>query len=113
MSRTYNKKIRMHVCHGKNTEFYRERRRRNRRVNRMLLNATVSQNEPSEVDENLSLEQIPKRDTWNEPTDGSWVETPETINKRIIDSNYDRAYIRFIKKRCRNLKGYHKILVVV
>lgn len=109
MSKSYHKKIRMHIAYGNNTDYYRSRRRRNRRANRITLRTTVTKNEVQDVDDVLVLKEIPKRDTWNEPTDGSWVETAETINQKIIDRNYDRGYMQFIKKQCRGLKWRKRI----
>lgn len=110
MSRSYKKKLRLHVCYGNNTEYYRSRRRRNRRSNNNLLRTVIANFTLDEVDDNLMLVNIPKRDIWNEPTDGTSVKDVDSINKEIIDSGYDRDTINWYRKICRKLKHRNKIL---
>jgi hypothetical protein len=111
MSKSYKKKIRLHIAYGNNTEFYRSRRRRERRVNKNTLREAVNQYDFDDMDDVQFLE-IPKRNDWEEPTDGSYVVDHNIINREIIDRNYDKNYLSWIKKSCRNLKWFNKILNV-
>jgi len=112
MSKTYKKKLRIGICYGNNTEFYRERRRRNRRVNRNILRTVLSRHEGEDVDDNLQMVEIHKRDSWNEPTDGTVLMDVDTINRNIINRNFDPSYMAFVRKHYRALKGFSKILGV-
>lgn len=110
MSKSYKKKVRLHVAYGNNTEFYRSRRRRERRVNKNTLKTAINLfNFDKENLDEVQFEQIPKRDTWREPTDGSYVVDHEIINRRLIDGDYGNSDLSWIKKSCRNLKWFKKI----
>jgi len=111
MSKSYKKKVRLHVAYGNNTEFYRSRRRRERRVNKNVLKSVVNVFDVDTEDlDRVQFEQIPKRDTWREPTDGSYVVDHEIINRRLIDGDYSNSDLSWIKKSCRGLKWFKKII---
>lgn len=60
------------MCTGSNTEFYRDRRHAQRARDRNNLRALLAHYHIDEVSDLWLDDKIPKRDTWEEPTDGSW-----------------------------------------
>lgn len=89
MSRSYKKRLRMHSCTGSNTEWYRARRRMKRRRDRNHMRYMLANNDIDTVSENLIFEHMPKSDTWNEPTDGSWSISYADVIRRYNDSLHD------------------------
>lgn len=84
MSRTYRNRVRCGICNGSNTEFYRERTRKNRHINRQEIRNKFSRNidlgdiekygipeSIRETEDELTFTKLPKRDNWREPTDGT------------------------------------------
>lgn len=84
MSRSY-RKPKAFICSGKNTEYYRERNRNTRTNNKRILNklsnyrGEIGFDDLEELfEEEQKLEFIYNKknkdfDTWNEPTDGSFM----------------------------------------
>lgn len=70
MGKTRRKMIREGICTGSNTSFYRDRRHRQRRINNQRLREAVNTNSIEDLDDVEYLE-IPKEDSWMEPTDGT------------------------------------------
>lgn len=112
MSRTYYNVIRVGVCQGNNTPYYKARRRMYRNklkqsLNRALHNALSYE----EIDEKMCDPRIIKKDSWDEPTDGTMLIDAAEIKRAKewseIDSTYanwyaflNRTHARYIKK-CR------------
>lgn len=96
MSDTYRKNIRVGICCGSNTNFYRKRRRTKRHRDNNRIRAVVANNNIEDIDDVLNIEKIPKRDSWNEPTDGSM--TYHHTDKRIKLTSHSKI-LRLIKKR--------------
>lgn len=71
MGRTYRKNVRIGTATGRNTEYYRSRNHVQRHVNNSHLRELINQYDTEEIDENISFMNLPKRNTWDEPTDGS------------------------------------------
>ena len=70
MGKTRRKMIREGICTGSNTSFYRDRRHRQRRITNQRLREAVNTNSIEDLDDVEYLE-IPKEDSWMEPTDGT------------------------------------------
>ena len=101
MSRTRRKMIREGICTGSNTSFYRDRRHRQRRINNQRLKAAVNSSSLEELDDIEYLE-IPKEDSWLEPTDGTHL-----IDKTDLEY-YSKVNPRMYKKMNDTLKPKHR-----
>lgn len=69
MSRSYKKSIKFGTCSGNNTEFYRDRNRKERAVNRNHLRSLIAHYDIDTVNDLIVNIQLPY-DDWDEPTDG-------------------------------------------
>jgi len=121
MSRTYRNKIRIGICCGCNTDWYQQRRKWQRNKNRHELRNKLANYILSEIDNVLSFTKLPKRDTWCEPTDGSWLLDNLVLQRRynkevnkplLIIKNYSIPYdfydYYFLKRKySRYLKSKH------
>lgn len=77
MSKSYAKKIKLGICSGSNTEFYRDRRKHQRHINSNRIKNVLANNEADEFDDKYIPYNIPKNDDWEEPTDGTFILTPQ------------------------------------
>lgn len=87
MSRTHRNAVRQGICSGNNTEFYRNRRKKERRVNRNHLKNVVNTTYEDDIDDNLNFEKIPTKDDWNEPTDGSILIDNDKMKQMLRECN--------------------------
>ena len=81
MSKSYAKNIKVGICTGSNTEFYRDRRKHQRRVNSNRIKNVLANNEIEEFDDKYIPYNIPKRDDWEEPTDGTVILSPKDVKE--------------------------------
>lgn len=81
MSKSYAKYKTMGICYGSNTDFYRERRKHQRRVNKHRIRNTMANSNIGEFDEKYEEFTIPKNDDWEEPTDGHYKVTAKELNE--------------------------------
>lgn len=112
MSRTFKKYIRHGICCGSNTEWYRERRKWLRKRNRQELEDALKHFEIEDLSETLIFTKMPKRDSWNEPTDGTRVYVPEDVNDRSLEIQSKDLYFRdfyeeYDMRIRRQMKKYH------
>lgn len=92
MSKSYSKIKRIGICssaHSDNTEFYRERRRMIRAKEKQVIRDTLAHHDVSVFDEVYTPLNIPLKDDWTEPTDGS-----RAMNAKELDAcgGYDGVY---------------------
>ena len=104
MSKTKRKAIRVGICNGSNTSFYRNRRKRQRHINAQKLRAATNSLIIDEDIDDVIYLHIPKRDDWREPTDGSYLIEKEDLpdyerNRHISKRHYE--------KLCNKLKPKH------
>ena len=108
MSRSYHKYIRVGTCTGSNTEYYRTKHRKIRRAHknemrtqlRPWINSVIGTHFPHNskgipdqfYDENMltmadefNISPHIFKDSWDEPTDGSHLVTPDLVNFVKID----------------------------
>lgn len=71
MSRSYYKNLRVGFCCGNNGPFYKARRRYVSNKNRHQLRNLIANFDYDAINEIIFTYKLKKRDTWNEPTDGS------------------------------------------
>ena len=71
MSKSYGRYKTVGICYGSNTEFYRDRRRHERVVNKQQIRNLLANKNINEFDERFAQYKEPKN-TWDEPTDGSY-----------------------------------------
>lgn len=72
MSRTYRKYVKCGICTGSNTEYYRDMNRKCRNKNRQSLRNLLANKDIEVVDDFISTYN-PIHDSWNEPTDGTFI----------------------------------------
>lgn len=97
MSKTKRKAIRVGICNGSNTSFYRDRRKRQRRINAQKLRAASNSLIIDEDIDDVMYLKIPKKDDWREPTDGSILIEKEDLerygkNKYVSKRQYDKLH---------------------
>lgn len=103
MSRTYRKFVKCGNCCGSNTEFYRSRNRKSRRVNRNDLRNLMTNHTVDEVDELISVTKLP-HDSWNEPTDGTYLVSKKdkdfyTRDSKLDEDYWNRKFGRYLKPK--------------
>lgn len=81
MSRTYRKILRLGICTGSNTEYYRAKRRTFRRRARQQLHI--------KLEDFVHPEKLAKyKDSWNEPTDGTWLADAKDVKNNFSNSKW-------------------------
>ena len=81
MSKSYGKYKTMGIAYGSNTEYYRDRRRHQRHVNKNRIRNTIANTNIDEFDDNYQEYSIPKNNDWDEPTDGHYKVTAKELNE--------------------------------
>lgn len=81
MSKSYGNYKTQGICYGDNTEYYRERRKHQRRVNNHRIRNVIANSNIDEFDDNYEEFSIPKKNHWEEPTDGTYKVTARDIKK--------------------------------
>lgn len=91
MARTYRKVIKLGVCSGSNTEYYRYKRRKTRRKNNQNLRNLIANFPIDEIDDRfVSTKMI--HDDWDEPTDGTYIIFKTDKNDFINDDGITARY---------------------
>lgn len=88
MSKSYGKYKTCGICYGNNTPYYKDRRRKVRMKNKQRLENMVAHYNPEDYDDVFEPYIIPKKDSWDEPTDGTWKLTAKHLKR----SNYKYPY---------------------
>jgi hypothetical protein len=89
MSKSYGNYKTVGICTGSNTEFYKERRKHQRRVNKNRIRNVIANNEADDFDDKFIPYNIPKKDDWEEPTDGTiMVKAKDLENKECYKGIY-------------------------
>ena len=81
MSKSYGNYKTQGICYGDNTEYYRERRKHQRRVNNHRIRNVIDNSNIDEFDDNYEEFLIPKKNDWEEPTDGTYKVTARDIKQ--------------------------------
>ena len=81
MSKSYAKYKTLGVCTGSNTEYYRMRNRLRRRKNNHSIKNIMANFKNEEFDDIFLEFKIPKKDSWDEPTDGTWKVYAKDLSK--------------------------------
>ena len=109
MGKTTHKYLRMGICTGRNTQWYRDRRRNWRRsINHQLRNV-IANNAIDDASDMIGRDvDIPKKDSWMEPTDG----TVLIYDNKVCSTFWSQDYINYLKPRdlktLRNRKRPHR-----
>lgn len=113
MSRTYRKVIRQGICTGSNTEYYRDMNRKCRRKNNHELRNLLANNDIETVN-NKIMSYVPIHDSWDEPTDGTFLisktakkdytEDPVWRNDETGIHYWNRKFGKYLKPK--NRKHY-------
>lgn len=96
MSKSYGKHKTVGICVGSNTEFYRERRKHQRRVNKNRMRNVMANKDADEFDDNYIPYDIVKKDDWEEPTDGTIKFDAKRINN--LKQNANRNFGLYVDK---------------
>lgn len=91
MSKSYSKIKKFGICTGSNTEYYRDKRRNIRAKEKQVFRDTLAHHDVSVFDEVYTPLNIPFKDTWSEPTDGTITMTARAIDRDAIKSPH-RGY---------------------
>ena len=92
MGKSYSKVKKIGICVGNNTKFYKERRRSIRTKERQVLRDTLAHVDVSDFDDAYTPLNIPFKDDWNEPTDGTIELTAKDYKKKTY-TFHRKAYI--------------------
>lgn len=84
MSRTYVKAVKCGICTGSNTEYYKARRRKVRNMNNHMLRNLIANHNIDEVNDLIITISLP-HNSWDEPTDGTFLVTKKDRNFYIND----------------------------
>ena len=106
MSRTYHKNISIGLCHGDNRDYYKRRRRHFKKLFKQDFNSLLKHYAIEDVSNLVLNPKYPKRDTWNEPTDGRYL-----INKASLHTFKRKRWLLFdffVDIAKRHLKPYTK-----
>ena len=93
MSRTYRKAVKRGLCCGSNTDFYRDMNRKCRNKNRHSLRNLISNYDIETVDEIIPVAEVPIHDSWNEPTDGTYLITKKDKKFYTTDEYYSKKNV--------------------
>ena len=99
MSKSYGKYKTCGVCYGNNTPYYKDRRRKVRMKNKQRLENMIAHHNPEDYDDVFDPYKIPKKDTWMEPTDGSWKSYPDELKNKLNWFGYRNVYLTKNGKR--------------
>lgn len=103
MSRTYRKVVKCGICTGSNTEYYRDMNRKIRNKNNHSLRNLIANNDIDTVN-NKIMSYVPIHDSWNEPTDGTYL-ISKTAKRDYSDIHYwNRKIGKYLKPK--NRKHY-------
>lgn len=89
MSKSYSDIKKIGICKGDNSDYYREKRRNIRAKEKQLFRDTLAHYDVEDFDDVYTPLNIPFKDDWNEPTDGTIPMDAKEINKR---GGYDGIY---------------------
>ena len=104
MSRSYHKKVRVGVCGGSNTTYYRSLHRHIRRRNNAHIKDVIKKYDTDEVDDKLEPQKF-QCNRWDEPTDGHFVYTKRILNA-LIEIETDEKFMTWWNKLKRKFKRY-------
>jgi hypothetical protein len=99
MSKSYGKYLMVGMCYGNNTPFYKDRRRKVRKKNKQRIENMIAHYNPEDYDDVFDPYKIPKKDTWMEPTDGSWKSYPKELKNKLNWFGYRNVYLTKNGKR--------------
>lgn len=85
MSRTYRKYVKCGICTGSNTEYYRDMNRKCRSKNRHELRNLISNYDIDTVCEMISCGSAPVHNSWDEPTDGTFIVSKRNKKNYMYD----------------------------
>jgi len=87
MARTYRKVVKCGVCTGSNTKYYRNMNRKCRAKNRHTLRNMIANYDIDNLFDYMPAPFVPIHDSWNEPTDGTFLVRRNDKNSYKYDSN--------------------------
>jgi hypothetical protein len=97
MSKSYGNYATVGICTGSNTEYYRDRRKHQRNVNKQRIRNTIANNDIEDFDDKFIPFEIPKKNDWDEPTDG-------TLKVKSDDFEKVKDYNLYIDKKHHKIK---------
>ena len=93
MSKSYGKYLTVGMCYGNNTPYYKARRRKVRMKNKQRIENMIAHCNPEDYDDAFDPYIIPKKNTWMEPTDGSWKSYPNELKQKLTWFGYRNVYL--------------------
>lgn len=98
MSKSYGRYKTIGICTGSNTEYYRDRVRSFRTKNKQRLRNALANFNVEDFDDIYIDYRQPKKNDWDEPTDGTWLLDPNTAKSRKFKGIYVTKFGNKIKK---------------
>ena len=103
MSRTFRKNLRIGICTGDNREYYKIRRKKYKNKFKQNLRTLLRNKIIKEVSDLIMNPKYPKKDTWDEPTDGYWlISSKNTKIPKFLDEDFVK------RKIIPNLRKFNK-----
>ena len=90
MSRTYRKVVKCGICTGSNIEYYREKNRKCRAKNRHSLHNMIVNYDIETVSDTIPFGEVPIHNSWDEPTDGTYLIKKEDKDFYVNDPYFGR-----------------------
>lgn len=87
MARTYRNIVKLGVCTGSNTEYYRTMNRKCRAKNRHSLRNMMANYDIETINDIMPAPAVPIHDSWNEPTDGTFFISKNDKNFYLYDED--------------------------
>lgn len=99
MARTYRKFVKCGICNGSNTEYYREKNRKCRAKNRQTLRNMIVNYDIETCSDLIPLGEVPIHNSWDEPTDGTYLITKKDKDLWEDRINWNRKIGKYLKNK--------------
>jgi len=113
MSRSYKKVVKQGICNGSNTKYYRARRKWIRNKNNQILRNFITNYTVDDVNDLIVFVKLPKRNSWDEPTDGTYLiykkDRDFYVNDPYFGNLHDGTSLNFWNRKLgKYLKNKHR-----
>ena len=92
MGKSYSKYKTMGVCYGSNIEYYRDRVHYIRNKNKHRMRNILANQNIEDFDDMFIDFRLPKKDDWDEPTDGTYKLSAKLLKRLKSNYNFNGIY---------------------